>query len=226
MANLSQHLFQVVNDEPVFCPVQLNIPCFKKLYVNDKTSDKSQYAKQLVFIWYYLDGSSPYFNSENKRSDCLNAAFGTDAYTISPDLQECMDEYLKRQSTAELRSLTEIVNILDETVSSLRKLMQHNTSEMDRYLDDINKRVAVEKDLDTRRTFFLMRSEIVKNSADESSSIISQIPKITSVIKEMVELRKTISKSLVELDSTSNKDNIANQIIYDIIDKFKNYKNV
>jgi hypothetical protein len=39
----------------------------------------------------------------------------------------------------------------------------------------------------------------------------------------MVELRKVVAKSLVEIDSTSNKENIANHIIYEIIDTNRGY---
>jgi predicted porin len=55
----------------------LNIPCFKELYIKDVTPDKSEYSKQLAFIWFYLDANSPYFNSAERMDECLIAAFGT-----------------------------------------------------------------------------------------------------------------------------------------------------
>ena len=71
MANLSSHLFTVINDEPTITTVLINLPSYKKMYMQDKTPDKSDYTKKLVFIWYYHDANSPYFNSENLMEECM-----------------------------------------------------------------------------------------------------------------------------------------------------------
>lgn len=223
MSNLSAHLFQVIDDIPTTCPIQINIPCFKKLYMEDETSDKSNYTKQLVFIWYYLDANSPYFNSEDKLEECMTAAFGTSKYKVSKLLQECMDEYSKRQSTPELRSLQAIILLLDELINGLNSQKEDNQKETNRYIESINDQLRKEEDIDVRRMLLLRRSEAIKNTNDENTAIITQIPKIASIIKEMSDLRKSVSKSLIEIDSTTNKENIGNHIIYTGIDSYRGY---
>ena len=57
--NLSHKLFDVVEDEPIINPIIINLGPFKKLYEQDKSEDKSTYAKQLLYIWYLCDMTSP-----------------------------------------------------------------------------------------------------------------------------------------------------------------------
>ncbi len=221
MSNLSMHLFKIVDDTPIYCPVQINLPCFRDLYITDTTSDKSEYAKQLVFIWYYLDANSPYMYSDNKLEECLKAAFGTVNYKISALLKSCMDEYSKRQSTPELRSLQTVMELLDESLKSLKDTKRSSDEEL-RYLEDLDKQIKVQKDLKERRMLLLMQTEAKKNMNDVISNITQQIPKITNIIKEMAELKKAVQASLSEIDSSTNKESISNHIIYDIIDTFRN----
>lgn len=222
MSNLSKYLFQIINDVPVYCPIQVNIPCFKELYLRDETSDKSEYAKQLAFIWYYCDANSPYFNAADKKEECLQAAFGMRTQPITPLLQACMDEYIKRQSTPELRSLDTIMNILNELLKSLNSVKQ-NSEEIQRYINDLDEQMKQENDLQARRVLSLMRAEAVKNMNSETTALVKQIPQISVVIKEMSELRKVVSQSLIEIDSNTNKENIFNHIIYNIIDENRGY---
>jgi hypothetical protein len=223
MSNLSQHLFQVIDDVPRYCPIQLNIPCFKELYIKDVTPDKSEYSKQLAFIWFYLDANSPYFNSAERMDECLIAAFGTTKYKITKSLQECMDEYVKRQSTAELRSLSAITNILDGMIKDLNRQKESGNEQMEEYISDIHAQMKMEKDLTQRFVLAEMRDKALSSINKNNTDVVNLIPKISNTIKEMVELRKVVAKSLVEIDSTSNKENIANHIIYDIIDTNRGY---
>lgn len=223
MSNLSQHLFQVIDDVPRYCPIQLNIPCFKDLYISDTTPDKSDYAKQLAFIWFYLDANSPYFNSPERMEDCMLAAFGTIKYKVSKQLQLCMDEYSHRQSTTELRSLLAITNILDSMIKDLNRQKESGSEQMEEYIADIHAQMKMEKDLTQRFVLAEMRDKALNSINKNNMDVVTLIPKISNTIKEMVELRKAVAKSLVEIDSTSNKENIANQIIYQIIDTNRGY---
>ena len=56
--NLSNRLFQIVDEEPVYCVVLVNLKPFKELYVLDKSEDKHKYAQHLVYVWYTSDPSS------------------------------------------------------------------------------------------------------------------------------------------------------------------------
>lgn len=223
MSNLSQHLFQVIDDVPRYCPIQLNIPCFKELYLTDTSPDKSEYSKQLAFIWFYLDANSPYFNSPERTDDCMLAAFGTTKYKVSKLLQSCMDEYSHRQSTTELRSLLAITNILDGMIKDLNRQKESGNEQMEEYISDIHSQMKLEKDLTQRFVLAEMRDKALSSINKNNTDVVNLIPKISNTIKEMVELRKAVAKSLIEIDSSSNKENIANHIIYDIIDINRGY---
>lgn len=221
MSNLSSHLFQVVNDQPVYCPVLLNIPCYKELYLRDTTDDKSEYSKQLAFIWYYKDMGSPFFNSENMKEECMLAAFGTKSYSISPLLQTCIDEYEKRQSTPELRSLRSAMELLDQLVAEMRH--QANSEEYYNLIKDLEKEASMESDFTQRWTLLELADKRKEALNKQKESVVKMIPSFQKSIESLIELRKSATKSLSEIDHESNKDNIANHIIYDIIDKNRGY---
>lgn len=223
MANLSSHLFQVIDDEPIFCAIQINIPCFKELYLQDDTPDKSTYRKQLAFIWYLQDSNSPYYNAENKREECAKAAFGTTKIKITKSLQDCIDEYTLRQSTPESRALDTIKSVMEGMLKSLNNRRESDSQEDNRYLTDLDDQIRKENDVKLRRTLLLMKDERISKMNENNLAIINQIPKIANVIKDMVELRKVVAQSMLEIDSSTNKENIANHIIYDIIDLYRGY---
>lgn len=222
MSNLSQYLFQVIDDIPRYCPVQINIPCFAKLYLEDTTKDKSLYASQLAFIWYYLDAKSPYFNSDDRRKESMLAAFGDDSYAIKPTLQSCMDEYIKRQSTPELRSFEAMALMLDNMLKDINRRNQ-SSEQVNNYLSDIDNQMRLERDLEMRFQLVEMRDRAISSLNKSNLDIINLVPKISNTIKEMAEMRKVVAQSLQEVDSSSNKDNIANHIIYEIIDFNRGY---
>ena len=59
-------IFKIVNDEPIYSPVLFSLDCYKKLYMQDKSELKSNFAKHLLYIYYSCDPKSPYFEIENK----------------------------------------------------------------------------------------------------------------------------------------------------------------
>ena len=111
--NLSTRLFQVINDEPVYSAILINIKCFKDLYALDKTEDKHKYSQHLLYIWYTCDPNSPYFNAESRFDDAAKEVYGRKK-KVTKIMQQCMDEYRKRQSTPMIRAYERAMRASDQ----------------------------------------------------------------------------------------------------------------
>jgi len=83
--NLSNRLFQIIDEEPVYCPILINLKAFKELYVLDKSEDKHKYAQHLLYIWYTCDPSSPYFHSEDAEIDAAEEVYGRKKVITNPN---------------------------------------------------------------------------------------------------------------------------------------------
>jgi hypothetical protein len=220
--NLANRLFEIVDDEPVYSPVLVNLKCFKKLYEEDKSSDKSKYAQQLMYIWYLCDCGSPFFNSEDRETEVSNEVFGK-KITITKSLQACVDEYKKRQSTHETRAFERTAMLCDNMTAGLTKDNQQ-LLEWERLIQDVNDLLkSLGKDpTDIEARFELMERKIdleakfIKTASDMSS----MIPKIEKQVDALIELRKKVEKSKIDIDSDSNKDSISNFLIDEFIDKY------
>lgn len=217
--NISSKLFDVINDVPVYTPVLLNIPCFKRLYALDNSEDKSLYAKQLAYIWYLNDLKSPYKDSADKENDAMSAAFGQEV-NISDELQECIDEYIKRQTTSESRALDASMRVCDDLVKLLQT-RNNKTQEYDRLLEDMEKALAEQEDIASRFTIMKAKLELENEIMARSKTIADIIPKITVLAQSISEARKKIDKISSDIDSSSNRENISNFIINDVINKFR-----
>lgn len=216
--NLSYKLFDVIDEEPVITPIIINLGPFKDLYKLDKTEDKSKYAQQLLFIWYLCDPTSPLFNSDNREEESMTYAFGK-KIKITKALEKCIEEYKRRQSTPETRALEKTINICDNMVNGLVK-SEDGVKEYYRLIDDINKELKREKDVDIRIDLLGKRMELEKKLADEAKVLSDLIPKIGKQLDSIMEMRKKVQKSVIELDSESNKDAISNFVVDEFIDKY------
>lgn len=220
--NLSTRLFQIVNEEPVYCAVLINIKCFRELYLLDLTPDKSKYAQHLLFIWYTCDPSSPYFNSENKIEDAAAEVYNRPGKVLTKQLKQCMAEYTKRQSTPMIRAYTRAMTIADQTETSLQKNKKQIT-EWQRLIDDSTELLST---LGSNPDEIVTRIDITDRIIDlETKKLKYQsenaklIPQINTQVKELLALKKEVDRDRLQLDSDSNKEAIANYIIDEFIEK-------
>lgn len=219
--NLSNRLFQILDDEPVYCPILINLKSFKALYILDKTDDKHKFAQHLLYIWYTCDPSSPYFNSEEKELDAALEVYGR-SKVITKQLRRCMDEYTKRQSTPMIRAYNRAMRITDQTEAILQK-NQDEVAEWSRLIDDIT---TLLKSLGTNPEDILNRIELMERLEDLKAKKLkhdletaNMIPKIHNQVKDLLELKKEVDKDRLQLDSDDNKENIANFIVDEFIEK-------
>lgn len=212
---LTNSLFEVVNDEPVYTPVLINLPQFKKLYKEDKSDSKSMYAKHLAFIWYYHHPKSPFRDSENRLEDSMNGAYGK-KIVITKSLQDCMDEFHKRQSTSETRALDSVLKVCDETVATLQKNSADN-DEYYRLIHDLDAELRDAEDIDERITISKSKIELEEAISKKIKDTVDLIPKINKLVESTLDLRKKLKNAIEDLDSVANRESIDNFLIQEFI---------
>lgn len=220
--NLANRLFEIIDDQPVITPVLVNLSCFKKLYLEDKTIDKSKYAQQLLYIWYTCDPGSPFFNSENKEEEVAKEVFGK-KFTITKSMQDCIEEYKKRQSTPETRSFERTMSIVDNMTGGLVK-DHKQLKEWERLIEDTNTLLQSlgkdPSDIEARYELMERKIELESKFIKTAEAMAGIVPKIQKQVESLIEMRKQVEKSKVELDSDDNNDAISNFIIDMFIDKY------
>lgn len=221
--NFSHKLFEVIEDEPIVNPVIVNLGPFKKLYQEDKSEDKSTYSKQLQYIWYSCDPTSPLFNAEDKEGEAMRLSFGKEV-KLSKTMLECIEEYKRRQSTPETRTLERTIKLCDGMIKDLDK-SKEGMDEFNRLIDDINRLLKslgkTEDDIEKRIELLDKRMKLEKQVLEEAKNVADLIPKISKQIESIIEMRKKVEKSIVDLDSENNKDAISNFAIDKFISKYR-----
>lgn len=219
----SNKLFEVVlrNDDyvPVYTPVLINLPNFKKLYMADKSSDKDEYAKQLAYIYFIADPKSPYFESTNKEVESMLAAFGKQV-KISKQLQTCIDEYVSRNTTIEIRSLESSLAACDNLLESISD-NKKNMKQFDNLIRELEREIDQSSDLQERITLMNTKMELEDKAAERAKKSVDLIPKINKMVDSIMELRKTVRAKMLELESDSNKENIDNFLITELINSIE-----
>lgn len=218
--NISTYLFTVdKNYQPVYNAVLLSIPAFKELYITDESVDKSEYAKQLVYIWHTCDLKSPFVNAEFRSAEAAESAFGNKDYKPCHLVKKCQEEYYKRQSTVETRALDSSSKILNELLADIDKQRQ-DTEVSVQYLEEISRRFKEESDLSQKYVLMTMRNEQEEAINKRRKEMLDLIPKISDYINKNIEQRKHVAKIAQEIDSESNKDKVSNFLIHELLSKY------
>lgn len=214
--SFANKLFQVVNDEPVYSAVLINLPEFKRLYNADKSEDKSMYAKQLAYIYYVADPKSPYFDEQNRDDKSMIAAFGK-SVKISKMLEDCIEEYRQRQVTVEVMSLESSIN----TCNNLLKQLSNERSSASQFADiihEIDSEIKVSTDLETKITLMNTKMEMETKMLDKTKKTADLIPKINKLVESIVELRERVKNKMLEIETKPGADAIENFLIDEFLD--------
>ena len=219
--NLSNRLFQIIDDEPVYCPILINLKSFKNLYTLDKSDDKNKFAQHLLYIWYTCDPSSPYFHSEDAEDSAAEEVYGRKK-VVTKQLRKCMNEYIKRQSTPMIRAYKRAMRITDQQEAILQK----NNDQVDEWGRLMSDATTLLKSLGVNPEDILARIELMERLEDLSAKKLKRetemagmIPKINKQVKDLLELKKEVDKDRLQIDSDDNKEAIANFIIDEFIEK-------
>jgi hypothetical protein len=217
MASL-ERIFTVVDDIPSITPVGINIPCFTKLYAEDKSPDKHMYGKWLGYIYHMTALRSPFYDSKNK-STVVAESFMDDAdYKPSPAVLACIKECNEREVTAEARSL-EAAIVLSDSICDAAMSIKQESERFHKLLKEIDAEMG--KTLDIQMKILLMKEkqsleEKALKKAETASKLVSSMQKS---VDEMVKLRKTVLLSQAELEQ-ENKDAISNFMVDNLINRY------
>lgn len=217
---LDGKLFDVIDDQPVINAVLINLGPFKELWESDTSEDKSLYKKYLLYIWYTHSPKSPYFNSKKseKEKDIKKEVFGRTNYPISKKGEACIEEYVKRNTTPEIRALDAAISVCDDITDRLRTTSK-SAKEFDRLIEDIDRAIAKCDDnnngLDKRIILTKQKLELQSSNLNLAKTASDLIPKLRLQIESMVTLREQAAKSMYSL--SDSKDTIENFIIDDFI---------
>ena len=105
-----------------FEPEILTLKVFKRLFMRDKTKDKSRFLQELGYIYFMLDPRSDYMyiTDNEERSKAIIEGEGLpDTWKVDSALQDAMDYYKSFRPTSAL--------LLEDTrfaVDQLRKLLR------------------------------------------------------------------------------------------------------
>lgn len=219
--NLANRLFQIIDEEPVYSAVLINIRCFKELYMLDKSDDKHKFANHLLYIWYTCDPNSPYFNSEDKILDAAIEVYGRKK-VVTKQLKKCMDEYKKRQSTPMIRAYERAMKLTDQAESTLTK-SKDQEDEWTRLINDANELMSQlgknPEDIVSRIELSERIEGLKALRLKHQSEIAKMIPTINKQVKDLLELKKEVDKDRLQLDSDDNKEAIASYIVDEFIEK-------
>jgi hypothetical protein len=208
-----ERIFTVVDGDPKIEPVAINLKPFKDLWEYDKTEDKNIYKRWLVYIWYMYNYKSPFFDSENKQEEVLLEVFGRRNYKIPRKVQLCEDEYLKRNTSTEQRTLDKAAELCDDIVRNITKA-NSDTKQFDDLIEDIEKQIKNTKDLDARIILMQTKMDLQEKSLDMAKKAADMIPRLEKQVQSIISLRKSVEKSYSDVEN--NKESIKNFIV----DKF------
>lgn len=216
---MRDRLFTIIDGDPVVTAPLVNLTSFKKLWEMDKTEDKSQYKKWLLYIYYMYDYRSEFFEEKNKKKLVLKEVFGKTDVRIPNKLNPCIKEYQSRNTPAEQRTLVAAIASADNVTDSLSKLQQ-DVNQLDRVIDNIEK--AIEKSLKNDETLVAIELTKEKLKIQESQiGLINKsadlIPKIERNVESIINLRDRVEKAMAKISDKS--DNLEKFIIDDFLNK-------
>ena len=152
-----------------FEPVLLTLKVFKKLFMRDKTKDKSKFIQELGFIYFYADPRSDYqyLTDDEERIKAIIEGEGLpNDWKIDKLLQDAIDYYASFKPTSAL--------LLEDT------------------------RVAVDKLRSLLRNIDLTDVDDKGKPIYTLNTITATIKQVPSLVKDLDEAERTISKEIVQ----------------------------
>lgn len=154
-----------------FEPEILTLKVFKKLFIRDKTKDKSKFLQELGYIYFMLDPRSDYMyiTDEDERSKAIIIGEGlSDTWKVDSILQDAMDYYKSFRPTSAL--------LLEDT------------------------RVAVDKLREALRSINITETDDKGRPIYTLNTIVATIKQVPSLVKDLDDAERAISKEIVQND--------------------------
>lgn len=212
-------LFDIVDGSPIINAPLVNLKQFKRLWELDKTEDKSEYLKWLLYIYYMCDYRSAFFEVSFKEEKVMEEVFGDTNISIPIQVKDCMAVYIERNTIAEQRALEGTITTTDsitDTLSGFRsssnqlqEIIDLIDLQIQNAIDDTNHALAsslMKQKMDLQN----QQLDIIKKAAD-------MIPKVEKNVEALLSLRKKVEEALDKHEDFSGK--LENFIVHDFIDK-------
>lgn len=154
-----------------FEPEILTLKVFKRLFIRDKTKDKSKFLQELGYIYFMLDPRSDYMyiTDEDERSKAIIMGEGlSNTWKVDSILQDAMDYYKSFRPTSAL--------LLEDT------------------------RVAVDKLREALRSINITETDDKGRPIYTLNTIVATIKQVPSLVKDLDDAERAISKEIVQND--------------------------
>jgi hypothetical protein len=196
--------------------VGINLPEFKKLWTADKTTDKSQYAKELAYIYHMCDYESPYFDMLNKKEEVAKAFIGKENYNAPQRVIDCITIYEKMQYGAEKRALDSAINLCD-SITELVSQSENDSKQMNSLMAKIDISIREAEDVFEEMSLTKEKMVIRKQAVDLATASTSLVTKMEQTIDSLLKLRIKVIQSI--MDESNNSKKISHFLINDLLNE-------
>lgn len=147
---------------------------FKKIIDADKSKDKEQSLKELLYLWFFIDIKSDYMylTDEKERSSEIIKDVGLDKnWKVSKNLQEAIEFYDKMSTTVSsviLKNSLYMANTISNKTKTLVEQDNLSISDIEKVGKSLNQMPGIVAALQK------LENSVVKEQAEQSSKIGSQ----------------------------------------------------
>lgn len=194
----------------------INIPEFKKLWTSDKSTDKTQYAKELAYVFHMCDYESPYFDMINKKQEVAKAFIGKEDYDPPQRVVDCIALYEKMQYGAEKRALDSAINLCD-SITQLIGQSEDDSKQMNSILMKIDISIREADDVFEEMSLIKEKMTIKKQAVDLATASTTLVTKMEQTIDSLLKLRIKVIQTI--MDESSNNKKISHFLINDLLDE-------
>ena len=210
-------VFIMRGDQPSLNAVGLNIPEFKVLWINDTSDDKSQYAKELAFVYHMCTYRSPYYDVPNKKEAVCRDYFGDKNYKISKRLTDAMRAFDEKRNVAEMRALDAESGSCDMIAKDIKE-MEMESSEFNKLIKEIDAEIKGTKDIDAKIKLMESKMKLQKQKLEINDMIIGLGVKLEKQIESLKNLRERVTKQEYNGEMSQVIDSF---LVDDIVDELR-----
>jgi len=107
-------IFDLVENKIEITPQALLIQPFSDIWKKDKAKDKSNAFKDISYVWFYADYSSPYFSYPDKEKEKLikEQVLENKEYKVSDVVIQAIEVYKKLNTSASMEMLESAQNVI------------------------------------------------------------------------------------------------------------------
>lgn len=163
-----RNLINLINDKIEFNPDILGIPEFKAIWVSDKTRNKVEAMKSIMYVFYIADNNSPYANMAiSSRYDTVKRDLYDHAKWKEPKhITAALEKYSTLQETPSTRLYIEVERTKDSMANYLKTINDSDTGINEDNIDAVLKLIDKVGNVITNSN--KVKESIIKESASDS----------------------------------------------------------